>query len=161
MSIPEGPLQYSSEQPPRPLTEEEQAVLAFAACGITGVALADWSYAPGSGGQMMSRTVGRTIASPDAAHTAAVFVIDDEATWLARRPQDLKPDDLARVIELTRAEEYVEAWRTMRVKIAERRLAPPAEPPFDISGNKWSLYAEGTTYFYRSAASPTRVLPGR
>lgn len=55
MEIPEGPLGYRSDRPPEPLNEEEQAVLAFAACGITGAALADWSYAEGSGGNMVAR----------------------------------------------------------------------------------------------------------
>lgn len=147
MSIPEGPLEYHSDRPPRPLSEEEQAVLAFAACGITGAALADWPYAEGTGGNMMARSVGRTVSSPDAIHTAAVFVIDDDATWLARRPQDLEPEALAEVIDLTRARRYVEAWRAMRVRIADARVAPPKKPPFNLNPNRWSLYAEGTTYF--------------
>jgi hypothetical protein len=32
-----------------PLTEAEQAVLVFAACGVTSPALADWSYKPDMG----------------------------------------------------------------------------------------------------------------
>lgn len=147
MEIKSGPTEYSSKQKPHPLSEEEQAVLAFAACGITGAALADWSYAEEAGGTMMARSVGRTVSSPDAVHTASVFVIDDNATWLARRPQDLDPGVLAEVIELTQAEQFVEAWRKMRVKIADERIAPPTEPPFNITANQWSLYAEGTTYF--------------
>ena len=31
-----GPLTYASTRPPAPLTLDEQAALAFAACGITG-----------------------------------------------------------------------------------------------------------------------------
>jgi len=147
MEISGGPTAYKSDHPPEPLTEEEQAMLAFAACGITGASLGDWSYASGSGGNMIARSVGRTVSSPDAVHTAAVFVMDDEATWLAPRPQDLAPERLANVIELTRAERYVEAWQTMRVKIADERLVPTTDPPVNIAPNQWSLYAEGTTYF--------------
>lgn len=147
MEIESGPTKYSSKQEPYPLTEEEQAILAFAACGITGASLADWSYAEGAGGTMMARSVGRTVSSGDAVHTASVFVIDDNTTWLARRPQDLDPEVLADVIELTQAEQFVKAWRKMRVKIADERIAPPTESPFNIAGNRWSLYAEGTTFF--------------
>lgn len=93
MEIKAGPTQYSSNYEPDPLTEEEQAILAFAACGITGAALVDWSYGPGSGGTMMARSVGRTASSGDAVHTAALFLIDDNATWLARRPQDMEPEN--------------------------------------------------------------------
>jgi hypothetical protein len=34
--MPEGPLAYRSEHPPEPLTEEEEGLLAFAACAVTG-----------------------------------------------------------------------------------------------------------------------------
>lgn len=147
MEIEGGPTAYTSDQDPRPLTETEQALLVFAACGITGPALADWSYADDAGGNMMARFVGRTISSPDAVQTMAMVVIDDEATWLARRPQDMSPREVADVIEKTRDGDFVEAWRTMRVKLADGRRAPPTEPPYNVAPNQWSLYAEGTTYF--------------
>ncbi|MDX1621643.1 MAG: hypothetical protein R3320_11675 [Nitriliruptorales bacterium] len=147
MEIPDGPLAYRSDQPAAPLTEEEQAILAFAACGITGTALADWHYGEESGGEMIARSAGRTISSADAVHTASVFVIDDDATWLARRPQELPPEQLAEVIELTREDRFVDAWRTMRVKIADSRAAPPTEPPYNLVPNEWSLYSKGTTFF--------------
>jgi hypothetical protein len=38
MAIPAGPFQYTSPHTPFPLTEDEEAALAFAACGITGYA---------------------------------------------------------------------------------------------------------------------------
>src|SRR3989442_535083 len=41
MKIPGGPLAFQSRHKPRPLTENEEAALAFAACGITG-------HAPGT-----------------------------------------------------------------------------------------------------------------
>lgn len=79
--------------------------------------------------------------------TAAVFVIDDETTWLARRPQDLEPAVLAEVIDLARDGRFLDAWRRMRVKLADGRVAPPKEPPYNLNPNQWSFYAEGTTYF--------------
>lgn len=147
MEIEAGPTAYKSDQDPQPLTETEQAILTLAACGITGPALADWSYASDAGGNMMARFVGRTISSPDAIQTMAMVVMDDEATWLARRPQDMSPEELAEVIELTQNRDFLEAWRTMRVKIADGRRAPSVEPPYNIVPNQWSLHAEGTTYF--------------
>ena len=53
MSMDVGPLAFTSRQEPLPLTEEEEATLAFAACGITGYALADLIYdqeQPGTAG---------------------------------------------------------------------------------------------------------------
>ena len=40
MSIPAGPFQYTSPHKPIPHSEDEEAALAFAACGVTGYALA-------------------------------------------------------------------------------------------------------------------------
>jgi hypothetical protein len=44
MKIPDGPFAYESRHEPLPLTEAEEAALAFAACGVTGYALAALSY---------------------------------------------------------------------------------------------------------------------
>ncbi len=64
MRIPGGPLAFRSEKRPLPLSEEEQALLAFAACGISGPAFSDWSFAERDGGNMMAGLVGRTIGAP-------------------------------------------------------------------------------------------------
>src|SRR5262245_17415211 len=73
MSLNGGPLAYQSAHQPQPLTEDEEAALAFAACGITGFALAELPYRAGSepesgGGNIMTHFVGRTVASGDAMH---------------------------------------------------------------------------------------------
>src|ERR1041385_3329290 len=65
MKIPGGPLAYESRHKTRPLTEDEEAALVFAACGVTGNALADLCYASGGGGSIMAGLVARTIASGD------------------------------------------------------------------------------------------------
>src|ERR1041385_4110400 len=71
MNIPSGPFQYQSPHPPTPLTEDEEAALAFAACGVTGYALADLSFGKGEGGSMLAGRLARTIASADAVNTVA------------------------------------------------------------------------------------------
>ena len=65
MKIPGGPLAFQSRLQPTPLSEDEEAALVFAACGITGHALADLCYARGEGGSIMGGLVARTIASGD------------------------------------------------------------------------------------------------
>ena len=82
MKIPDGPFAYESRHEPLPLTEAEEAALAFAACGVTGYALADLSYGRGQGGGMLAGFLGRTVASPDAINTVSVFVTNDEAMHL-------------------------------------------------------------------------------
>src|SRR5690242_1551858 len=71
MTMHKCPLQYSSAQEPEPLTREEEAALAFAACGVTGYALAELPYDKDKdpnegGGNIVVHFVGRTAASGDA-----------------------------------------------------------------------------------------------
>ena len=132
---------------PLPLTETEEAALAFAACGVTGYALADLSYGRGQGGGMLAGLLGRAVASPDAINTDSVFVTHDEATYLLKRPQDFAPDEIPTLVELGRRGELVELYRKCRIKIADGRAAPPVEPGYNFNINRWALYAPGSTYF--------------
>ena len=146
MKISSGPFAYESRHEPLPLTETEEAALAFVACGVTGYALADLSYGRGQGGGMLAGLLGRTVASPDAINTVSVFVTNDEATYLLRRPQDFAPDEIPTLVELARRGELVELYRRSRVKISDGRAAPPVEPGYNFNINRWALYAPGSTY---------------
>lgn len=147
MSIPGGPFRYSSTRKPIPLTEDEEAALAFAACGITGYALADLSYGNGEGGSMLVGRLGRTIASPDAVNAVAVLVTNDQGTWLLKRPQDFTSSEFADLVRLARDGSLTELYRRSRVQLSDRRSSPPLDPGYNFSINRWSLYAPGTTYF--------------
>ncbi len=80
MKIPAGPLAYESRRAPVPLTEAEESALVFAACGLTGHALADLTYAQGGGGNIMGGLWARTIASGDGLQTVALIVTNDTGT---------------------------------------------------------------------------------
>jgi hypothetical protein len=147
MSIPAGPFQYTSQHQPVPLTEDEEAALAFAACGITGYALADLSYGPREGGSMLVGRLGRTVASPDAVNAVAVLVTNDRGTWLLKRPQDFSAGDFPELVRLARDGALTELYRRGRIQLFDRRIAPPLDPGHNFSINRWSLYAPGTTYF--------------
>jgi hypothetical protein len=147
MRIPAGPLQYTSGRTPAPLTEEEEAILAFAACGITGYALADLSYGTGEGGGMLASRLGRTVPSPDAVHTVAVVVTNDSATWLLKRPQDFEAAEFPELVRLAKQGAFLELYRRSRIHLFDRRVAPPLDPPHNFPINRWSLHAAGTTYF--------------
>ena len=102
-----GPLAYASSHAAVPLTLEEEAALAFAACGTTGFALAELPYeageAPGAGGgNIMMRFVGQTAASGDALHTVIVFVLNDQGVWMLKRPQDFPRGEIADAIQAGR-----------------------------------------------------------
>jgi hypothetical protein len=147
MAKPAGPLAYRSRHPGLPLTESEEALLAFAACGITGSALADLAYASGQGGTIMAGLVGRTIGSGDAIQSVAVVVTNAEATYLLRRPRDFAPAEIAELVALAAAGEYAELYRRSRIPLRPGRTTAPLEPPFNLDVNRWSLYDPAGTYF--------------
>src|SRR5262245_14507916 len=147
MKMPGGPLAFQSRHEPAPLSEEEQAAMVFAACGITGHALADLCYAPGGGGGIMGGLVARTIASGDGLQTVALVVVNDHATWLLRRPRELPAAEVPQLIESAQRGEFTELYRRCRVKLQDRRSSLSVEPLFNINANSWSAHASGTTYF--------------
>jgi hypothetical protein len=142
-----GPLAFQSRHAPLTLTEEEEAILTFAASGITGRALLDLTFVPGGGGSIVARCIGRTIASGDAIQTVALVVTNDRATYLIKRPQDLDSGAIDDLIDLANKREFVELYRRSRTQIKDGRAAPPLSPLFNVNVNRWSLYAPGTTYF--------------
>src|SRR5262245_63921013 len=114
MTMPAGPFKYASPHRPVALTEDEEAALAFAACGVTGYALADLSYGPGEGGSMLAGRLGRTIASADAVNTVAVIVTNDRGTYLLKRPQDFAPEEIPQLVTLARQGALVDLYRRSR-----------------------------------------------
>jgi len=96
---------------------------------------------------MLAGLLGRAVASPDAINTVSVFVTNDEATYLLKRPQDFAPDEIPTLVELRWRGELVELYRKCRIKIADGRAAPPVEHGYNFNINRWALYAPGSTYF--------------
>ncbi len=152
MTLNGGPLAYQSTRPPQPLTAAEEAALAFAACGITGYALGELPYETGSvpdagGGNIMKQFVGRTSPSADALHAITVFMINDQGTWMLRRPQDFPSAEIPGLIEGARQHKLIEIHERSRVQIASKRLDVSRELPFVPPFNKWSANVPGSTYF--------------
>jgi hypothetical protein len=147
MKMTAGPLAFHSQHPPLPLTEDEEALLVFAASGITGRTLLDLSFSPEQGGAIVARSLGRTIASGDAIQTVALVVTNDDATYLIKRPQDYPAGARFRSTPMFHQRNYNELYRHSRIKIKNGRAAPPVVPFFNVNVNRWSLYASGTTYF--------------
>jgi hypothetical protein len=147
MKIPDGALAFESRHKPAPLNEDAEAALVFAACGITGHALADLCYAKDGGGSIMAGLVARTIASGDGLQTVSLVVTNDEATYLIRKPRELPATEIPQLIELGRRGEFTEFFRRCRVKIKDGRTTTPTEPLFNINANRWSAHAPGTSYF--------------
>jgi hypothetical protein len=147
MEMGTGPLAHQSETPPLRLSEDEEALLAFAACGVTGPALVELDYSPGGGGTIVAGLCGRTVASGDAIHTVSVFVVNDDATWLLKRPRDFAPAEIPELVEMARSGKLTELYRRSRVKVRDGRAAPPLHPMYNLAVNRWSIYDPPSTYF--------------
>ncbi len=152
MRLQGGPLAHESTRLPQPLSLEEEAALAFAACGVTGYALAELPYQPGSAqgagdGNIMVNFIARTAASGHALHYVVVFVINDDGVWMLKRPQDYPRGEVAGLIEAAREHRLVELYENSRVRIADRRLDVPRRVPFVPPFNQWAANLPGTTYF--------------
>lgn len=152
MHLDGGPLAFASQQAPQPLSAAEEAALTFAACGITGYALGELPYQNGGqeeagGGQILLHLVGRTIPSGDAAHSVALFVLNDDGAWYIRRPQDHPRSEIASLIALGREGRLLRLYEQSRVRIAHERPEIPRELPFTMPFNKWSANVPGTTVF--------------
>lgn len=147
-----GALAYESARPRQPLSLDEEAMLAFAACGITGYALGELPYQTGNlpeagNGNILTHFIGRTVASGDAIHAVTVFVIDDDGAWMLKRPQDFPRADIAGLAQHARERRFVELYEQSRVRIADRRLDVPRQLPFTMPFNKWSGNVPGSTFF--------------
>jgi len=152
MTLNGGPLAYPSAHPPQPLAMVEEAALAFAACGITGYALAELPYESGKvpeagGGNIITHFVGRTVGSGDALHTVVMFVINDEGVWMLKRPQDFPGTEIAGLAQAAKEHEFVELYEKSRVRIADKRADVPRKVPYVAPFNKWAANLPGTTYF--------------
>jgi hypothetical protein len=147
-----GPLAYDSAQEVDPLTEEEEAALAFAACGLTGPVLAELPYETGNlagagGGNIMKQFLGRTAPSADALHTVTVFMTNDRGTWMFRRPQDYPSPDVATAVTDAHEGRWSDWLARARTPIADTRTDVPRELPYVPPFNKWSANLTGSTYF--------------
>lgn len=152
MRLDSGPLAFASALDPQPLTLAEEAALAFAANGVTGPTLAELPFASGDapgggGGNILVHLAGRTVPSGDGVHATALFVINDDGTWLLRRPQDYPGGDLAALVRAARAGRLVDLYERARVKIADGQTDVPRDVPFVPPFNRWSANVAGSTSF--------------
>lgn len=151
MALGSGPLAYHSRAAPQPLTVEEEAALTFAACGITGHALADLPFdnndPDGGAGGAILHLVGRTVPTGEASHSVALFVLNDSGTWYIRRPQDYPRARITELVTLARDGDLVPLYEESRVQIAAERRAVSRELPMTLTFNRWSTNIAGTTTF--------------
>ena len=147
-----GGLAYQSQLDPMPLSTLEEALLVLAAAGITGYCLAELPYTSGiqpesGGGNVMVTLTGRTGASADAVHGTTLFVLNDEGTFLIKRPQDFPPLEIGELGQLARDRRVEELYRRQRTRLNDRRTTIPRQVPHMFPFNKWSTNIPGSSYF--------------
>jgi hypothetical protein len=145
-SIPAGSLSYTSNQKPQPLSPLEEALL-IASTGITGICMHDTPFQTDKGVDItmsvMLNIQGRAASSPDNAQATHFFLINDEGTYLLKKPDDIDPYMFARD-GFTEAS-LVEYASKCKVKVQDGRLEFPREFPCYIGTNKYLSNVPGST----------------
>jgi hypothetical protein len=135
MTLPGGPLQYTSRHEPMPLSREEERYLIYAAIGKSGRNLGDMQFVgrPGSSegqGNALMNFGSRTVPSPCAAHATQLFYTNDDGVFFVAEAS--APDH---------------PWDLNIVQLQSSRLEIPRDVPFMLPFNQWYTNRPGTTLF--------------
>ncbi len=146
MSIPDGPLAYSSQKPPLPLSEMEQMILLTSVAGNTG-----WlnlhpfnkNYIPNIP-NYAGAAGGRTFPSSAGFHTSEIFFTDDTGVYFMST-RDLHPQHELRDSEPLDLEAYLEMHKKRIRKLYDGRMVIPESPLHIEMHNPWCVNRPGTT----------------
>ena len=160
MSIASGPLAYTSEHAPAPLTRLEQDILLAAGTGVTG-----WHFGvpfgpdrPGAHAHYSHRFTGRTAPTAAGFGTPVLLSTDDDGTYLTNN-RDQTPSAVRTFGgEDGDLEKITAPVGEHTVKLTDRRLDLPAQPPHVLPPNLWMANAPGTTLFMPVADASEQTL---
>lgn len=149
MVIPSGPLAFTSNSRPVPLSELEQALLVAAGTGVTG-----WNfgvpYSPGrpeEHGHFTVRYTGRTAPTAAGIGSPVLLYTDDSGIYLTNT-RDVQPEEmLAYKGHAHEAERIMTVCQEYTTQIADARLDIPATPPHMLEPNLWMVNTPGSTLF--------------
>jgi hypothetical protein len=135
MTLPGGPLQYTSQHEPIPLSREEERYLIYAAIGRSGRNLGDMQFVgrPGASagqGHALMNFNSRTVPSPCSAQSTQLFYTNDDGVFFVADAAG--PDH---------------PWDLEVVQLQSSRLEIPREAPFMLPFNQWYTNRPGTTLF--------------
>src|SRR6266498_596923 len=141
-----GPLAFVSEHPTLPLSEVEEAILAWSACGPNG--LAHWDIAVHGGFHELVHIAGRTAASPGNSFATDLLVIKDQGAFLYNPGTERE-----RMVEIQGEDDYhkvLDWYRRGMHQILDHRpdvdwgLRAPGAPNASLFGlnlfDAWHLY---------------------
>jgi hypothetical protein len=145
-----GPLAFVSEHPTLPLSEVEEAILAWSACGPNG--MAHWDIAVHGGFHELVHIAGRTAAGPGNSFATDLLVIKDEGAFLYNPGTERE-----RMVEIQGEEDYhkvLDWYRRGMHQILDHRpdidwgLRAPGAPNASLFGPyQFNVNREGTTWF--------------
>ena len=150
MTIPSGPLAYTSQHEPLPLCELERVLLLAAGTGVTG-----WNFGiPFTVNQSDAlsnyslRMTWRTLPSAATVGASELFFTDDSGIYVTRT-RDIPPERLS---ELTGGQDDVARimlahTRSATVQLRKERLFLPREAPHYDEHTLWNSNQPGTTLF--------------
>jgi hypothetical protein len=148
MSIPSGPLAYTSRHEPLPLSELERALLIGAATGVTG-----WNFGipftinePESLATYSLRLTGRTAPSAATICTTELFSTDDTGIYLTRT-RDLPPERLRAFESRDDITRILGSCQAATCQLRQQRLQLPRTPPHFDEHNLWNSNQPGSTLF--------------
>lgn len=147
MSIPDGPLAYTSKHPPQPLSELERSVLIATSVGVSGWNLGIPYTEVGSedtGCNYTVRPLGRTYPSGAASHGSEVLINDDSGAYITRF-RDL---DVAAIQEYDGVDDLQRLTEWLRphiIRLSDKRIEFPPEYPYVASHNRWVANKPGST----------------
>jgi len=135
MTLPGGPLQYTSHHDPVPLSREEERYLIYAAIGRSGRNLGDMQFVGRQGvsvgqGNALMNFNSRTVPSPCSAQTTQLFYTNDDGVFFVADAAG--PDH---------------PWDLNVIQLQSSRLDIPREAPFMLPFNQWYTNRPGTTLF--------------
>ena len=149
MTIPNGPLAYTSTHPPLPLTDLERSVLVLCGAGVSGwhlgmehTATTDSDH----GCNYPVRLTGRVAASAAGIETSEMIVTDDAGTFITRF-RDLDPERLREFQTTSDIEALLARVEANCVRLADGRVQFPAATPHLDAHNVWNANHSGTTLF--------------
>jgi hypothetical protein len=147
---PKGPLAFVSEHAVVPLTEVEEAIVAWSACVPNG--MAHWDIASTGGFHELVGIAGRTAASPGNSFATDLLVIKDEGAFVYNPGSERE-----RMVEIQGEEDYhkiLDWYRAGMRKIMDGRpdvdwaLRVPGAPNASLFGPyQYNVNRPGTTWF--------------
>ncbi|MBP7240764.1 hypothetical protein [Amaricoccus sp.] len=153
-TIPDGPLAFASRHAPEPLDPREQALLLATVAGNTGWAEL-FAHHPRYGGRLPNYTTspgGRSFPSSAGFNTSEFFFTDDSGVYF------LPTRDMTPAGEAGDLNDWVERHRARIVKLADGRLALPAEEPHVEGHNTWCANVPGSTLIFPVADLAQHVI---